>query len=159
MVTAPMRASITPRRLGDGAEPVDASTTAGVAVSWSIVGARSNVGLGSAADPTVIRGEDAMKDAGPNGAIGRHIDRRVHRRMGRREGDVFGAKLRDSEVENFDDPPLLFIGKEEVRRFQVAMDDPRRVGLLHRLAGLHDDADRLLDRKLPAAPELHGELR
>ena len=60
--------------------------------------------------------------------------------------------LRDAEVEELDpDGPVAASREEEVRGLEVAVDDPRGVGLAEPLARLHRVLDGLRDRAARAS--------
>ena len=62
--------------------------------------------------------------------------------------------LRDAEVEHLHErPPSRSLREEEVRGLEVAMDDPERVRLGDRLAGLEDVVDGVADREVAALLE------
>lgn len=59
----------------------------------------------------------------------------------RRVGDLFG----DAEVEHFnDDPAVACACEKQVRRFEIAMEDPLRVRLGECIARLQNDRNRLV---------------
>ena len=91
--------------------------------------------------------------------------------VGRRQALVFAFALRNAEIEHFDDAPLAIAhsADEEVRRFEIAMNDPECMRLGHRACHLLDDVDRFLDRhrtggfqfriEVPALEELEHDVR
>src|SRR5437879_12684389 len=69
------------------------------------------------------------------------------------------GSLGDAEVEDFDASPAVApSGHEEVRRLDVAVNDPRAVCLVESLAGLHDVLDGGGNRQWPLVRESRGQV-
>jgi hypothetical protein len=90
-----------------------------------------------------------------HGGQGRIAGRRVRR-------------LRDPEVDDLGVGSALVLGHQDVRRLDVAVDDPLLMGVLHRAAHLDEELKPVRHRKIAlvavlrdrhAAHELHDEVR
>ena len=75
----------------------------------------------------------------------RHIFRRAHQRAGLRHALRF-ERPRDAEIHDVD--AAIFIG-HHVLRFQIAMNDTRRVRRIQRRRNLQNDRNRFVYRQLP----------
>lgn len=63
--------------------------------------------------------------------------------------------FRDAEVQYFDHQrTVAALRKEQIRRLQVTMNDPRRVRLRDRIAGVQDKHHRLLHAQWPYSLEV-----
>ena len=134
------------------------------AVEERLAGEREVAGRGQRVDV------GGRRQLAAGGLLGRHVGRRADHHVGGGQRVVAAAVARDAEVDQLDDVGLAAGGgHQQVRRLDVAVDHPARVGLGQRRGGLGDQVDRarwrqraalghqLLQRD--AVEQLHREVR
>ena len=92
--------------------------------------------------------------------LGRHVDRRAEdARVARHEFLAVAGDLRQPEVDHLEDRRARrALRQKEIRRLEVAMDDPLGVGRGHRFACFDDVTHRLVDRETSAAGDERAEV-